>query len=147
MTTAFNSELKHLKLNSMNSYMATGKHLLILGGCFPSINPQQWANEAPLFDIAETKVSKLAWDSQRWSKSQENMTRRDRIYIYCTGTLRPQLLCSFKDAHLTEEQTIFNKVMSAVRISVEWTFGKIISLFSIFLKLKNTSKLMDRHTA
>ena len=53
----------------MNSYMATGKHLLILGGCVPSINPQQWANEAPLFDIAETKVSKLAWDSQRWSKS------------------------------------------------------------------------------
>jgi hypothetical protein len=70
-------------------------------------------------------------------KLQENMTRRDRIYIYCTGPLRPQLLCSFKDAHLTEEQTIFNKVMSAVRISVEWTFGKIISLFS-FLDFKKT---------
>ena len=58
----------HLKLNSMNSYMATGKHLLILGGCVPSINPQQWDNGAPLFDIAEAKVSRLTWDSQRWSK-------------------------------------------------------------------------------
>jgi len=77
-------------------------------------------------------------------KLQENMTRRDRNIYLLYGDpaypLRPQLLCSFKDVHLTEEQTIFNKVMSAVRISVEWTFGKIISLFS-FLDFKKPINL------
>lgn len=34
------------------------------------------------------------------------------------------LICSpFRGAHLTEEQAIFNKTMSGVRVSIEWFFG------------------------
>jgi hypothetical protein len=75
---------------------------------------------------------------------QDKMTRGDgniySLYGDPAYPLRPRLLCPFKGAHLTEEQKIFNKRMSAVRIYVEWTFGKIISLFS-FLDFKKNNKL------
>ena len=51
---------------------------------------------------------------------QDKMTRGDgniySLYGDPAYPLRPQLLCPFKGAHLTEEQKIFNKRMSAVRI-------------------------------
>ena len=79
-------------------------------------------------------------------KLQDKMTRGDgniySLYGDPAYPLRPQLLGPFKGAHLTDEQTIFNKRMSAVRprISVEWTFGKFISLFP-FLHFKKNNKL------
>lgn len=77
-------------------------------------------------------------------KLKDKMTRGDgniySLYGDPAYPLRPHLLGPFKGAHLTEEQNIFNKRMSAVRISVEWTFGKIISLFA-FLDFKKNNKL------
>ena len=54
--------------------------------------------------------------------------------------LRPHLIGPFKGAALSEDEKAFNKRMSAVRISVEWIFGKIISLFA-FLDYKKNNKL------
>jgi hypothetical protein len=38
--------------------------------------------------------------------------------------LRAHLLAPFRTGVLTEEEKLFNKKMSAVRVCVEWGFGK-----------------------
>ena len=43
--------------------------------------------------------------------------------------LRPHLQCPFKGNQLTEVQNHFNQSMSAVRVTVEWSFGDIINNF------------------
>lgn len=50
------------------------------------------------------------------------------------------LLSPFRGAHLTPEQEVFNKKMSAVRVCVEWQFGKIVAKFA-FLDFKKNLKL------
>ncbi|CAC5395948.1 unnamed protein product [Mytilus coruscus] len=54
--------------------------------------------------------------------------------------LRPHLIAPYRGAALTAEEQEFNKLMSAVRVSVEWTFGKVISLFA-FLDFKKNLKM------
>ena len=66
--------------------------------------------------------------------------------IYCiygdpAYPLRPQLLAPFKGANLTEEQQEFNKQMSAVRVSVEWAYAKVVQLFA-FVDFKKNLKLL-----
>ena len=43
--------------------------------------------------------------------------------------LRRHLQNPYTGANLTQQQQDFNKSMSASRVSVEWTFGKIINTF------------------
>lgn len=54
--------------------------------------------------------------------------------------VRPQLIAPFRSARLTPEQAEFNKTMSLSRITVEWAFGKVISLFA-FGDFKKNQKL------
>ena len=54
--------------------------------------------------------------------------------------LRSHLMTPFQGAALTEEEKVFNKKMSSVRTTVEWAFGKVISLFA-FLDYKKNIKL------
>jgi len=50
-------------------------------------------------------------------------------------------LCSpYKGAYLNQNQMDFNRMMSSVRICVEWNFGRILNLFS-FLEFKRAQKV------
>ena len=51
------------------------------------------------------------------------------------------ILAPFRGSRLTPQQQQFNKAMSHVRISVEWTFGKILSNFS-YLDFKRNNKVL-----
>ena len=51
------------------------------------------------------------------------------------------ILAPFRGSRLTAQQEHFNKAMSRVRISVEWTFGKILSNFS-YLEFKRNNKVL-----
>ena len=54
--------------------------------------------------------------------------------------LRPQLQAPFRDAHLEEDQELWNQRMSAVRVSVEWLFGDIVNYFK-FIDFKKNLKI------
>jgi hypothetical protein len=53
----------------------------------------------------------------------------------------PQLLCPYKGANLTADQTSFNSVMSRHRITVEWGFGQVLNNFA-FLDFRKNQKLL-----
>jgi hypothetical protein len=55
--------------------------------------------------------------------------------------LRPWLIAPYKGGNLNRDQTLFNREMSQVRLSVEWGFGKVISLFA-FLDYKKNQKIL-----
>ena len=61
---------------------------------------------------------------------------RDPAYGVSTHILSP-----FRGLHLTPPQQEFNRAMSAVRVSVEWTFGKIIQYFA-YLDFKKNQKVL-----
>ena len=44
--------------------------------------------------------------------------------------LRPTLMAPYKGNNLPEGHQLFNKAMSALRVSVEWTYGKILQQFA-----------------
>ena len=48
------------------------------------------------------------------------------------------ILAPFHGSHLTSQEQDFNRAMSQVRISVEWTFGKIVTYFS-YLDFKKSA--------
>ena len=50
------------------------------------------------------------------------------------------ILSPFKLARPGSKRAQFNKDMSALRVSVEWSFGKIVNLFA-FLDFKKTQKI------
>ena len=54
--------------------------------------------------------------------------------------LRPHLQNPFRGARLTDDQRAWNKSMSEVRVSVEWTFGDIVNYFK-FLDFKKNLKI------
>jgi hypothetical protein len=74
---------------------------------------------------------------------EENMTLRDGTIFSLYGDpaypLRPHLIAPFRGAVLSQNQMIFNKRMSKLRSSVEWSFGKILSLFA-FVDYKKKPK-------
>ena len=49
------------------------------------------------------------------------------------------ILAPFRGSRLTAQQEHFNKAKSRVCISVEWTFGKIVSFFLLGLQKKQQS--------
>ncbi|GFO31027.1 hypothetical protein PoB_005753200 [Plakobranchus ocellatus] len=75
---------------------------------------------------------------------EETMNRPDGTPLCLYGNpaypLRPHLMKPFMGARPTREQEKFNKVMSSVRISVEWSFGKISNFFA-FVDFKTNLKL------
>ena len=57
--------------------------------------------------------------------------------------LRAHLLCPFRGAALTDAQQQFNAQMSAVRVTVEWEFGKMLQLFAFTDFRKNLKVLLQ----
>ena len=53
------------------------------------------------------------------------------------------VISPFRGQQLTQAEEDFNKSMSAVRISVEWTFGKIIQQFAFLVFKKNLKMLLQ----
>ena len=52
------------------------------------------------------------------------------IYGDAAYGLLPTILSPYRGSQLTQQQQDFNRAMSRVRVSVEWTFGKIVTYFS-----------------
>ena len=55
-------------------------------------------------------------------------------------SLRVHLQVPYRGAGITPEMEMYNKAMSAVRMSVEWLFGDIVNYFK-FLDFKKNLKL------
>ena len=51
------------------------------------------------------------------------------------------ILAPFRGSRLTQQQESFNGSMSRVRVSVGWTFGKVVSIFS-YLDFKRSNKVL-----
>ena len=51
------------------------------------------------------------------------------------------ILAPYRGCQLTTQQKDFNKAMSSVRVSVEWTLGKIVTYFS-YLDFKRSNKVL-----
>ena len=62
------------------------------------------------------------------------------IYGDMAYPMRVHLQAPFKGARLTPIEKNFNKVMSQVRISVEWVFGDILDFFA-FLDFRKKLKI------
>lgn len=59
------------------------------------------------------------------------------LYGDLAFSLRVYLITPFKGAILSDQERIFNSRMSKLRSSVEWTFGKVLSLFAFVDYTKN----------
>ncbi|XP_067676193.1 uncharacterized protein [Haliotis asinina] len=73
----------------------------------------------------------------------ENMTFRNNVFcVYGDPAypVSPYIIAPYRGGVMTANQALFNKKMSAVRICVEWTFGKLLTLFA-FLDFKKNQKL------
>lgn len=57
--------------------------------------------------------------------------------------LRQHILAPYRGAVLTAAQQLFNKKMSKVRESVEWTFGKVVQYFAFLDFRKNLKVLLQ----
>ncbi|XP_030842389.1 uncharacterized protein LOC115924448 [Strongylocentrotus purpuratus] len=55
--------------------------------------------------------------------------------------VRPQLQAPFPTANITPEQAAFNRAMSKVRITVEWSFGDVINFFK-YTDFKKSQKIL-----
>ena len=55
--------------------------------------------------------------------------------------LTRNIVSPFRSQHITPAEQEFNSAMSAVRVSVEWTFGKVIQLFA-YLDFKKNQKVL-----
>lgn len=73
------------------------------------------------------------------------ITKRDRspyvIYGDPAYGVSRTILAPYRGSQLTTQQVAFNRAMSRVRVSVEWTFGKIVTNFS-YLDFKKSNKVL-----
>ena len=69
-------------------------------------------------------------------------TTRDLMALYGDPAypLRVHLQVPFRGAGITPQMELYNKAMSAVRMSVEWLFGDIVNYFK-YLDFKKNLKL------
>ncbi|KAH8023040.1 hypothetical protein MRX96_053161 [Rhipicephalus microplus] len=81
-------------------------------------------------------------DSQLYEKPEAlALDKEFVIYGDPAYPLRPLLMKPYGGAALTAAQQEFNSSMSAVRQSVEWGFGKVISEFA-FVDFKKNQKIL-----
>ena len=84
--------------------------------------------------LAESGLSrKLTQYNQ--ANGQPYVVYGDPAYGISTNILTP-----FRGAQITVAEKEFNKSMSQVRVSVEWTFGKILQYFT-YVDLKRNNKI------
>lgn len=55
--------------------------------------------------------------------------------------LSRNILSPYRGMNLSPQENDFNKAMSSVRVSVEWTFGKLVQYFA-FLDFKKNQKIL-----
>lgn len=69
-------------------------------------------------------------------------TTREPMALYGDPTypLRVHLQVPYRGAGITPQMEVYNKAMSAVRMSVEWIFGDIVNYFK-FLDFKKNLKI------
>ena len=60
--------------------------------------------------------------------------------------LTRNILSPFRGVNLSTQEKEFNKAMSSVRVSVEWTFGKIVQYFA-YLDFKKNQKILNSSTS
>ena len=94
--------------------------------------------EGKRHDSGILRESGLLQDLEHYSVSPDGQVMC--IYGDPAYPLRQQLQAPFKNAVLIEEQQLWNKSMSSVRVSVEWLFGDIINYFK-FLNFKKNLKV------
>ncbi len=63
------------------------------------------------------------------------------VYADSGYPMNPHVQVPFKGAIISEQQLQYNKTMSAVRECVEWSFGKVVSIFA-FLDFKKNLKIL-----
>ncbi|KAK3105969.1 hypothetical protein FSP39_009829 [Pinctada imbricata] len=84
------------------------------------------------------RESGIETQMQRYMTTQNNEVYS--VYGDPAYPISPYIIPPFRGGVITAQQMRFNKKMSAVRVSVEWTFGKVLSLFA-FLDYKKNQKL------
>ena len=94
--------------------------------------------EGKKHDAGVLRMSGLYQDLERHSWAPDGTPLC--IYGDTAYPLRVHLQTGFKGANLTPDQEQFNKSMSDVRTSVEWTFGEIVKDWA-FLAFKKNLKL------
>ncbi|CAH3176394.1 unnamed protein product, partial [Porites evermanni] len=94
--------------------------------------------EGKKHDAGVLRMSGLYQDLERHSWAPDGTPLC--IYGDTAYPLRVHLQTGFKGANLTPDQEQFNKSMSDVRTSVEWTFGEIVKDWA-FLDFKKNLKL------
>ncbi len=77
---------------------------------------------------------------QRLVDFSNSMQNNICVYADAAYPISEVLQVGFKGSNLSVEQQNFNAIMSAVRESVEWTFGKIIQYFA-FVDFKKNLKI------
>jgi len=79
---------------------------------------------------ANNHVSGMLRRSGLLTQLEQHMTAADGTVFSLYGDpaypLRPHLMAPFRGAVLTAEQQAFNEAMSALRVCVEWGFGKVV---------------------
>jgi hypothetical protein len=111
--------------------------MIVIEGPFPGFNtdPIVWRDCAIRHELEEIMQSRLAEDPPR---------RRLKLYadkIYNSSTL---INAAFSERHgqLQAWMTIENRIMSKIRIAIEWTYGTIITQFK-FLDFAKGQKLQE----
>ena len=69
-------------------------------------------------------------------------TTRGPMALYGDPPLHVHLQVPYRGAGITPQMELYNKAMSAVRMSVEWLFGDIVNYFK-FLDFKKSSPLVQ----
>ena len=88
-----------------------------------------------MFMLAESGLAPKLYQYNQ-GNGQPYVVYRDPAYGISRNILAP-----FRGAQLTTTEQDFNKSMSQVRISVEWTFGKITQYFT-YVDLKRNNKVL-----
>ena len=101
-------------------------------------------------------------ESEIWTQMRAHMTTADgRVYCVYGDPAYPMtdgfIITPFRGGVISRNQMIFNKRMFAVRICVEWAFGKVLTLFAFldikkiwscyFSPLGSTIRLLDHFSA
>ena len=83
---------------------------------------------------------KAAWRTTCACTWPGQIMRHYCVYGDPAYPLSPYIISPFRGGVITANQARFNKRMSKVRVSVEWGFNKLISIFA-FLDYKKNQKL------
>lgn len=83
---------------------------------------------------------RLSAVNERLAASQDGEPSQYVIYGDAAYPILTHIRCGFKGANLTNEQKNVNRVLSSLRICVEWEFGNIAALCA-FIDFDKTQKL------